>query len=241
MSPRWAAAPVCEALLAYAISPSVARPTKPQKPPLAPRKVPRQKRALVTVDVILEATAHVLRTIGYDALTTNKVADAAGVSVGSLYQYFPGKDALVTALMLRVFDRQRAAFLAALGDMAAAPIADVIEVVVATLLETHAADPRLSEVLMNQVPRVGELAEVMAYNEEKIAKPLHAFLQARRDDLVVDDLRAATFLLTHSIPPLLQRLTMSRPSPEQRRAIFRELNGMLVGYLTGQRKEGCRR
>ena len=213
----------------------MARAGKPRKPPVAPRKVPRQKRAQVTVDVILEATAHVLRTIGYDALTTNKVADAAGVSVGSLYQYFPGKDALVMALMLQVSEKQQASFLVALGSMAKAPIADVIEAVVEALLQSHAADPRLSEVLMNQVPRVGELAEVMAYNEEKIAKPLHAFLASRREDLVVDDLRAATFVLTHSIPPLLQRLTMSRPSPEQRRAIFRELKGMLVGYLTGHR------
>lgn len=197
--------------------------------------MPRQKRAQVTVDVILEATAHVLRTIGYDALTTNKVADAAGVSVGSLYQYFPGKDALVMALMLQVSEKQQASFLVALGSMAKAPIADVIEAVVEALLQSHAADPRLSEVLMNQVPRVGELAEVMAYNEEKIARPLHAFLASRREDLVVDDLRAATFVLTHSIPPLLQRLTMSRPSPDQRRAIFRELKGMLVGYLTGHR------
>ena len=213
----------------------MARAGKPRKPPVTPRKVPRQKRAQVTVDVILEATAHVLRTIGYDALTTNKVADAAGVSVGSLYQYFPGKDALVMALMLQVSEKQQAGFLVALGSMAKAPIADVIEAVVEALLQSHAADPRLSEVLMNQVPRVGELAEVMAYNEEKIAKPLHAFLASRREDLVVDDLRAATFVLTHSIPPLLQRLTMSRPSPEQRRAIFRELKGMLVGYLTGHR------
>jgi AcrR family transcriptional regulator len=218
----------------------VARRTKPKKAPISPRKLPRQERALATVDVILEATAHVLRTIGYDALTTNKVASAAGVSVGSLYQYFPNKDALVMALMLRVSEKRQAGFLAALGHMAAAPIADVIEVVVETLLEAHAADPRLSEVLMNQVPRVGELADVMAYNEEKISKPLHAFLLSRREDLAVDDLRAATFLLTHSVPPLLQRLTMSRPSPEQRRAIFRELNGMLVGYLTGQRPRRSR-
>lgn len=194
-----------------------------------------------TVDVILEATAHVLRAIGYDALTTNKVATAAGVSVGSLYQYFPGKDALVTALMLRVAESQQTAFLATLGGMLTAPIPDVIEAVLETLLQNHAADPRLSEVLMNQVPRVGDLGEVMAYNEEKIATPLHAFLQSRRDDLVVDDLRAATFVLTHSIMPLLQRLTMTRPSPDQRTAIFRELNGMLVGYLTGHRKRGSPR
>jgi len=219
----------------------VARIGKPKKPPITPRKVPRQKRAQETVDVILEGAAHVLRTVGYDALTTNKVATAAGVSVGSLYQYFPSKDALVMALMLRVAEKQHGAFLATHGRVLDAPIPDVVEAVVETLLESHASDPKLSEVLMNQVPRVGDLGEVMAYNEEKLLTPLHAYLVSRRADLVVDDLRAAAFVLTHSIPPLLQRLTMSRPSPEQRRAIFRELNGMLVGYLTGRRKRGSAR
>src|ERR1041384_3846674 len=64
-----------------------------------PRKRPRQDRSRATVDTILEATARVLVKRGFDGLTTNLVADAAGVSIGSLYQYFPNKAALVGALI----------------------------------------------------------------------------------------------------------------------------------------------
>lgn len=205
------------------------------KPTIAPRKAPRQERARATVEAVLDATADVLRDHGYDGLTTNKVADAAGVSVGSLYQYFPGKDALVIAVLLRYAEHQQAAFLAALTKVAMAPIPVVIDAVIDVLTEQQESDPQLAFVLMNQLPRVGEMGEVIAYNEEKIAVPLHAFLLSRKDDLADLDLRAATFLLTHAIPPLLQRMRISRPTKEQRRAVFRELRRMLVAYFTGGR------
>jgi AcrR family transcriptional regulator len=66
-----------------------------------PRKRPRQRRSEATVDAILEAAARILESDGLDALTTNAVADRAGVSVGSLYQYFPGKTALLAELIRR--------------------------------------------------------------------------------------------------------------------------------------------
>ncbi|MDR8398313.1 TetR/AcrR family transcriptional regulator [Paraburkholderia sp. USG1] len=66
-----------------------------------PRKIPQQSRAVQMVAAILEAAACVLETQGLQAFTTNRVALRAGISVGSLYQYFPGKDALIVALALR--------------------------------------------------------------------------------------------------------------------------------------------
>src|SRR3954447_10769421 len=64
-----------------------------------PRKSPRQDRSRATVDAILEAAARVLVKQGFERTTTNRVAEAAGVSVGSLYQYFPSQEALVAALV----------------------------------------------------------------------------------------------------------------------------------------------
>ncbi|SHH25734.1 transcriptional regulator, TetR family [Massilia sp. CF038] len=67
---------------------------------LAPRKLPRQARSAATVQAILEAAAHILETEGMAACTTNAVALKAGVSIGSLYQYFPSRDAITRALIL---------------------------------------------------------------------------------------------------------------------------------------------
>ena len=73
--------------------------------PLKPRKTPTQPRSEQTVAILLEAAAQVLERDGMEGLTTNAVAERAGVSIGSLYQYFPGKDALTLALMRREDER----------------------------------------------------------------------------------------------------------------------------------------
>ena len=74
-----------------------------------PRKRPRQERSRATVETVLEATARVLVKHGFDGLTTNLVAETAGVSIGSLYQYFPNKAALVGALIEKHIEEMRAA------------------------------------------------------------------------------------------------------------------------------------
>ncbi|MDR7267887.1 AcrR family transcriptional regulator [Pelomonas saccharophila] len=83
---------------------------------LRPRKQPTQPRAIETVACILEAAAQILEAQGFEAFNTNAVAERAGVSIGSLYQYFPGKDALLIALMEREKQRFRDDAAAALAE-----------------------------------------------------------------------------------------------------------------------------
>lgn len=90
--------------------------------PLSPRKAPRQRRSVATVDAIVEAAARVLERDGFDGYTTNAVAALAGVSIGSLYQYFPNRDALTAALVEResahlLDDVDRAAALSCCDDV----------------------------------------------------------------------------------------------------------------------------
>src|SRR5258708_40228727 len=66
-----------------------------------PRKLASQERSRSTVDALLEATARILVKEGYDQASTNRVAEVAGVSIGSLYQYFPSKEALIAAVIDR--------------------------------------------------------------------------------------------------------------------------------------------
>ncbi len=73
----------------------------PSKPRSTQRKAPKQARSQATVDAIIEAAARILEERGHEGFSTNAVAEKAGVSVGSLYQYFPRKDALIGALILR--------------------------------------------------------------------------------------------------------------------------------------------
>jgi AcrR family transcriptional regulator len=82
-----------------------------------PRKRPRQQRSEATVDAILEAAARILEGAGLNAVTTNAVAEHAGVSIGSLYQYFPGK----TALLAELIRRERDILTARIAAIAAEP------------------------------------------------------------------------------------------------------------------------
>src|SRR6185436_18877511 len=71
------------------------------------RREPRQQRSRQTVEAVLDAVPHVLRRHGAEAITTNRVAEAAGISIGSLYQYFPDKQAIFMALHDRHVDQVR--------------------------------------------------------------------------------------------------------------------------------------
>lgn len=106
------------------------------------RKSPRQKRAAATFEAIVEAAAHILRQDGAEALTTNAVAARAGVSIGSLYQYFPNKQAIVRALIAREFKLAEAIRPAAIdGD---GPAAEVVRAIVDWHFDFRARDPELA-------------------------------------------------------------------------------------------------
>jgi AcrR family transcriptional regulator len=74
-------------------------PANPMNAPTNPRKAPRQARARATFDAILEAAARILVNEGYDRLNTNRIAEIAGVSIGTLYQYFPTKEAILSEII----------------------------------------------------------------------------------------------------------------------------------------------
>lgn len=86
-------------------------------PKLTPRKAPRQPRARATVDAIVEAAEQLTRKLGVEAWTTNHVAERAGVSIGTLYQYFPSKESLLTALYLQRRSARLDAVTAALAEI----------------------------------------------------------------------------------------------------------------------------
>ncbi|WP_375208799.1 TetR/AcrR family transcriptional regulator [Hyphomonas jannaschiana] len=104
-----------------------------------PRKAPVQARSAATVEAILEAAAHILESEGFDGYTTNAIARRAGVSIGSLYQYFPNKDAVTAALVMadaaRLHDDVHAAAEATAGEDFQAQLNALIDVVVAHQLD----------------------------------------------------------------------------------------------------------
>jgi len=168
----------------------------PARPATEPRKEPRQERARATVDAILAATARILVKEGYDHASTNKIAEAAGVSVGSLYQYFPSKEALVAALIERHSqDMMRCLEEKALSATPETPLRQVVRDVVEAMVEAHRVDPKLHRVLMEQVPRVGSLQRLSEVDTRAL-ELIRAYLEMRRSEVRPKNLKLASFLIT---------------------------------------------
>src|SRR5215831_16721021 len=133
-----------------------------RKPQTSPRKQASQERSRSTVDALVGATTRILIEEGYDQASTNRIAEVAGVSIGSLYQYFPSKEALVAAVIERHTQELSNVVRGAMDRVAASPIAQAARELVAAGIEAHRADPKLHRVLAEQVPRVGKLEQIEA-------------------------------------------------------------------------------
>ena len=142
----------------------------------------RQARSKATVDAIITAAAHILIERGYEGATTGRIAERAGVSIGSLYQYFPNKEALVAALIEGHANEIVSVIEAALDDPALATVADGIRALIKAGMVAHRIDPALHKILNEQVPRVGRLAKAMD-TSRRITKAIERFLRAHADEL----------------------------------------------------------
>ena len=127
----------------------------PGKVRIIPRKIATQRRSRVTVEALLESTARILVKEGYDKASTNRIAEVAGVSVGSLYQYFPCKEALVAALIDRHNQEVVEAVQAELAAAAGMPLAVAVRHLVTVAVKAHRVDPKLHRVLAEQIPQWG--------------------------------------------------------------------------------------
>jgi len=213
----------------------------PRRKRLEPRRKPRQARSQATVEVILAAAARVFARAGYAATTTNHVAAKAGVSIGSLYEYFPSKDAILVALVERHLDeaeRELAAVLAAL-DRDARTLEQAIALLVRTMVELHAHDPGLHRVLFEEAPLPARLRQRVATLEGAMASEVARLLG--RHGFAPADARTAAAMAVQVAEGLTHRLVVhdggapgaaSRTAAE---AYVREIGLLLLGYLERKR------
>lgn len=179
------------------------------RPLTIPRKNASQERSRATVDALIEATARILVRDGFDRASTNRIAAEAGVSVGSLYQYYPTKEALVVAVIDRHNRELMAVVRDALAQVAAQPIEVGVRKLVAAAIDAHRVDPELHRVLAEQVPRTGALEHVEAFNR-KSHELFRAYIEAHRDELRAVDLDLATFVCVTSIEALTHTAVLHR-------------------------------
>ena len=202
--------------------------------PLKPLKQPVQQRSRHTVDAILEAAVQVFESHGYAAGTTARIAARAGVSVGTLYQYFPNKDAILAALAERHLDEIAAFSDAALSRLAAGGALPALPALVDGLVDgfvaMHAANPALhrllsgGEFLLDDTRR--RLRRMATDGAARLAAGLAAHPQVREGDPQV-----LAWFVVHSLEHFTHTLVLDPPPRAVRGQVAAELKRMLVGYL----------
>lgn len=204
-----------------------------RKPLTKPRKHASQDRSRATVDALVEATARILVREGFDKASTNRIAEAAGVSVGSLYQYFPSKEALVVAVIVRHNEELMQIARGALAEVASLPIPKAVRRLVTVAIEAHRIDPKLHRVLAEQLPRTGRLEHVEVFNREFYAL-FRTYLEAHRDELRNVDLEIAAYVCVTSIEALTHNAVLHRSemlSDEVVGTLVDEATRLIVKYL----------
>jgi AcrR family transcriptional regulator len=205
-----------------------------RKPRLEPRKPPVQERSRATVEEILSAAAQVFEAHGYAAGTTNRIAERAGVSIGTLYQYFPSKEAIAVALLERHLSDTDHRLHEWVGHMVAEQhgLCAALHDYVTGMLETHSGRPRLQHVLLEETPLPKRVHQALLDAERRAAKTVAGLLrlypEVRRTHL-----EQAGFLVVQTVESLTHRFAAHPDEQLITRAGFvDEVVTMLEAYLT---------
>ncbi|WP_063737076.1 TetR/AcrR family transcriptional regulator [Streptomyces sp. RTd22] len=197
---------------------------------LQPRKQPRQVRAELTRQRILTAAAHVFAEYGYAAGTTNRIAEQARISIGSLYQYYPNKDAILVELVGRHLDDGIAATRHHWDEELPDSLEGILRTHVRAVIENHHHDPHLLRVMFEQAPRSPELlAKVVRFQQELIDYAQE--LIETRPEVRVEDTYVAARLLVSTVELVIHQL-IAEPDPIDATRLENEIVAMLTRYLT---------
>jgi AcrR family transcriptional regulator len=200
----------------------------------AVRKLPRQARAQATVGAILDATVKILERESLDAATMARIAEVAGVSVGSIYQYFSHRDAILNALQDREFERALAFIQAALADanLTQSPRETVISVV-RGMVELYRSCPGLHRVLAIEGLRVAQADRVHAF-DLRIIDIVRHFLVASSVPILPKSAEAAAFVVFQSVRAIMLACLLERPPGLDEETLIREVADLLLRYLVRQ-------
>lgn len=196
---------------------------------LDPRKKPVQARSAHTVEVLFDATIQVLTQVGVERLTTTRVAERAGVSVGTLYQYFPNKQSLLAAVLerhlLMVVERTEAACRASHGCTVGRMAGAVVEAFVSAKF----ADPDASRELYAVASAVGG-DELVARLTQRVQIVICEML-ATASDRRFEELAAVSYVLSTALIGPVQGLLVARADTAMIEVIRGHLFALVAAYL----------
>lgn len=201
---------------------------------IVPRKIPRQSRSAATVTALLDATARVLAEVGYESSSVNHVARVAGVSVGSLYQYFPSKEALVMATLKRHNERMIAVFQDNIAELVLKPLPQAVRGIVERTTRAYGLDAPLLRVILREEPKFGVMARSRDF-EEQLHLLLKGYFTFHAKALRPRDHELSTRLLRVAVESVVADTLMREPERLYDDAFIGELSELVLGYIVPRR------
>lgn len=193
------------------------------------RRRPRQRRAQQTVDAVLDAVVRLLKREGFSAITTNRIAEVAGVSIGSVYQYFPDKQAIFVALHQRHIDQIDRMVETRLMEHAASSLDDLMRAMIEGMIDAHSADPELFELLATEVPHRADGTRDFAV---RLHGAFRLALSSRAHELKKGrDLDKMVFVVTNMVESLSHAALFRRPSGLSLATAKAEVLRAVLAYL----------
>ena len=168
-----------------------------------PRKQPKQDRSKNTVEALIEATARLIESEGLAALSTNRVAEVAGVSVGSLYQYFPNKEALIEEVRARFGARFQTALLELLGKLHGLAVRDALRAWVTMLVSLHADSPGVHNAVGTGTP---------AESHQALSRVITGYLDAHAAEVRRPDRKLAGRVMMDTAEALVHNTALREPA-----------------------------
>jgi AcrR family transcriptional regulator len=203
---------------------------------LEPRKTPMQARSTVTVEAISEATIQVLLTHGAERLTTTRVADRAGVSVGTLYQYYPNKQSLLFAVFEDHMDKVSRAVESACADACSHPMSEMIRRVVEAFVDVKMQRADISVALYKVAPEVGGPVLVRQAGQ-RLRKAIEAVLLTA-PDLELSPDRFAIDMMLSAMSGAMRSALEAGASPAMFRRVREHLVLLCQSYMAAATARG---
>jgi len=196
---------------------------------LTPRKKPQQQRSRVTIDTIFEATIQVLLANGLDDITTIQIADRAGVSIGSLYQYFPNKRALLAAVVKRHVGEVVDCTIMACKSAHGKPIGEMCATMMSAFVDAKTRRPEVSRVLY--LPSAAVNADAIVKQESiRCAQAVHDMLMTASDASFVQPQLVSGVLIASIVGPTRATIEAGGNRSTYERLKL-HLTALSVGYL----------
>lgn len=193
------------------------------------RRRPTQRRAHQTIDAVLDAVVRILKSEGFNAVTTNRIAEVAGVSIGSVYQYFPDKQAIFFALHQRHIDQIDRMVETKLVEHASSSLDGLMQAVTEGMIDAHTADPELYELLATEVPHRADGTRDFAV---RLHGAFRLALASRAQELKRDrDLDMLTLVVSHMVESLSHGVLFRRPAGLSLSAAKAEVVRAILAYL----------